>query len=115
MIFDGLTPLASGILLGLRVLREEVARNPNTIPVLVLVTDGGANVPLHVDYSAFSKMSKDLRDQIAVLDAIRAARMAGEQGVRMVILNTNPDYHEGVEITRALARASGGILHVVGS
>jgi len=33
----------------------------------------------------------------------------------MVILNTNPDYREGVEITRALARASGGILHVVGS
>jgi len=115
VIFDGLTPLASGILLGLRVLREEVARNPDTIPVLVLVTDGGANVPLHADYPAFSKMPKDLRDQIAVLDAIRVAKMVGEQGIKMVILNTNPDYREGVEITRALAGASGGILHVVGS
>ncbi len=115
VVFDGLTPLASGIMLGLKVLKEEAARNPETIPLLVLVTDGGANVPLSIDYSTYSKLPKDERDRLAVRDAIRAARMVGEQGIRMVIVNTNPNYREGLEITEELARASRGILHTVGS
>jgi len=114
VVFDGLTPLASGILLGLRALREEMSKNPDTIPILVLVTDGGANVPLSTDFSKFNQLPSEERDRLAIGDAVRMARMVGEQGIRMVIINTNPGYREGLEISRELARASGGLLYVVG-
>ncbi|RLI06599.1 hypothetical protein DRO32_05325, partial [Candidatus Bathyarchaeota archaeon] len=114
VVFDGLTPLASGILLGLRALREEVARNPHTIPILVLVTDGGANVPASTDFSSFNRLPSEERDRMAVEDAVRAARTVGEQGIKMVIINTNPKYREGLEVSRELARASGGLLYLVG-
>jgi len=113
--FDGLTPLASGISLGLKVLREEVARNPEAIPVLVLVTDGGANVPLGVNLKAYNELPSDERDKMAVEDAIRVIRAAREYGIKVVIVNTNPDFVEGIAVTKELARASGGVLYVVGS
>ena len=43
---DSWTPLASGLQKGLEVLILEKKRNKNVIPVLVVLTDGGSNVPL---------------------------------------------------------------------
>jgi magnesium chelatase subunit D len=43
---DSWTPLASGLQKGLEVLKTEVKRNKDIIPVLVVLTDGGANVPI---------------------------------------------------------------------
>ncbi len=43
---DSWTPLASGLQKGLEVLRTEVQRNKDIVPVLVVLTDGGANVPI---------------------------------------------------------------------
>jgi Mg-chelatase subunit ChlD len=43
---DSWTPLASGLQKGLEVLKTEVKRNRDIIPVLVVLTDGGANVPI---------------------------------------------------------------------
>ncbi|MHC1591156.1 MAG: VWA domain-containing protein, partial [Candidatus Helarchaeales archaeon] len=43
---DSWTPLASGILKGMEVLKHERERNPDVTPVLVVLTDGGANVPI---------------------------------------------------------------------
>lgn len=43
---DSWTPLASGLQRGLEVLKIEVRRNKDVIPVLVVLTDGGANVPI---------------------------------------------------------------------
>ncbi len=43
---DSWTPLASGLQRGLEVLKTEVRRNRDIIPVLVVLTDGGANVPI---------------------------------------------------------------------
>ncbi|MDD1778660.1 MAG: VWA domain-containing protein, partial [Candidatus Helarchaeota archaeon] len=41
---DSWTPLASGLQKGLEVLKIEVKRNKDIVPVLVVLTDGGANV-----------------------------------------------------------------------
>jgi len=43
---DSWTPLASGMVKGMEVLKLEKKRNKNIIPVLVILTDGGSNVPL---------------------------------------------------------------------
>ncbi|MHA1231722.1 MAG: vWA domain-containing protein [Candidatus Helarchaeota archaeon] len=43
---DSWTPLASGLVKGMEVLKLEKKRNKNIIPVLVILTDGGSNVPL---------------------------------------------------------------------
>ena len=43
---DSWTPLASGLQKGLEVLKTETKRNKDIIPVLVVLTDGGANVPI---------------------------------------------------------------------
>jgi magnesium chelatase subunit D len=43
---DSWTPLASGLQKGLEVLKIEVKRNKDIVPVLVVLTDGGANVPM---------------------------------------------------------------------
>ena len=46
--FGSTTPLASGLKLGMEVLISENKREPSAIPILVLVTDGTANMPLEV-------------------------------------------------------------------
>ena len=46
--FGGTTPLASGILMGLHSLHNEIKKDQSTIPIMVLVTDGKSNVPLEV-------------------------------------------------------------------
>ncbi len=46
--FGGTTPLASGILMGLHSLHNEIKKEQSTIPIMVLVTDGKSNVPLEV-------------------------------------------------------------------
>jgi magnesium chelatase subunit D len=40
----GRTPLASGLDLGLRLLRQEMRKNPETVPVMLLFSDGRPNV-----------------------------------------------------------------------
>jgi len=42
----GRTPLAAGMLLSFRLLRQESTKDKNTIPLLVLISDGCANVPI---------------------------------------------------------------------
>ncbi|MHA1384837.1 MAG: VWA domain-containing protein [Candidatus Helarchaeota archaeon] len=43
---DSWTPLASGLKVGAEVLKHEKQRSSEIIPVLVVLTDGGANVPI---------------------------------------------------------------------
>lgn len=43
---SGCTPLVAGMLKTIEVLKEEKRRDRSTIPVMVIVTDGNANVPL---------------------------------------------------------------------
>lgn len=46
---SGYTPLASGILEAIRSLHREKLRDPEMIPMVVILTDGFANIPLRVD------------------------------------------------------------------
>ncbi|MEA1866060.1 MAG: VWA domain-containing protein [Euryarchaeota archaeon] len=46
--FGSTTPLAAGLKLGMDVLQTENKKEPSAIPILVLITDGTANMPLAV-------------------------------------------------------------------
>ncbi len=46
--FGGTTPMASGMLVGLDTLIREVKKEPSAVPIMVIVTDGTANVPLNL-------------------------------------------------------------------
>ncbi|MFX1253478.1 MAG: VWA domain-containing protein [Promethearchaeota archaeon] len=46
---SGLTPLASGVLLATQILRNEKRRDSSLTPVMIVLSDGGTNVPLERD------------------------------------------------------------------
>lgn len=45
----GRTPLSHGLLKGYSVLRNYLIKDPESLPIVVLITDGKANIPLHGD------------------------------------------------------------------
>lgn len=87
----GSTPLAAGIQRSLEVLAEETRRNPETVPWLVLITDGRGNVGLD--------------GGVGSLDAQAAASQVKAQGVHAVVIDTGSS--AGGEAARAIAAAAG--------
>lgn len=77
----GRTPLADGLLTAHRVLMTERTRDPRRRPLVVLLTDGKATVP--VDTSQGS----GFRSRRAVSDALRAARLLARSGVASVVVD----------------------------
>jgi magnesium chelatase subunit D len=70
----GRTPLAEGLLRARRVLIAERLRDPRRRPLLVLLTDGRATVPLHPGGEP-------------VRDALRAAGLLAAEGVATVVVD----------------------------
>ena len=103
---SGLTPLAAGMLKGLEVLKEEKRRNSSTIPVLTIITDGEANIPLRDDLrtgltrefnpldASFYHYEKEART-----DAISVAQMIRKEGIQTVVINTAPSTPSNSELT----------------
>ena len=89
----GATPLAHGILRALDLLESEVRRNADTIPWLVLVTDGRANV--------------GLADGLGSDDAKIAAARARAAGVHVLVVDTASGAAGG-SAARDLARHASG-------
>lgn len=90
----GATPLADGLWSAWRLIRRERARFPGARPLLVVISDGGANVPL--------KPGRKVMEE--VLDI--AARMSGE-GIPALVIDTRPASPLRREMA-GLARAFGG-------
>ena len=89
----GSTPLAHGIRESLGVLESETRRDPETVPWMVLVTDGRANV--------------GLEGGLGSEDARSWAARAKAAGVNTVILDTDSG-DSPVAVSRDLARLAGG-------
>lgn len=89
---SGQTPLADALRLGRVLLRQELSRHPNVVPLVVVVTDGRPTVPLRRDGDA-------LADALAEARALRRARMP------FVVADTS----EGRGHAEELARAGGGL------
>jgi magnesium chelatase subunit D len=87
----GATPLAAGILTALDALQREVHRVPDTLPWLIIVSDGGANVGLDGGQGS--------------VDALSAARRVRDSGIRAVFVDAGGDTSH--TFGRELASAAG--------
>jgi magnesium chelatase subunit D len=70
----GATPLAAGLSAAWQLIRAERLRDPQLEPTLVLLSDGGANVPL--------RRGADVRAELRTL----AARIRGD-GIRSLVID----------------------------
>jgi len=69
----GKTPLAAGLVKGMEVLQREQRKNGEVIPMMVVISDGRANVPLAGDVR---------REILEIAEDIRS------QGIRAVVIDT---------------------------
>ncbi len=118
---SGFTPLAAGMQKALEVLKESKRRDLSTIPVMAIVTDGDANVPLKRDLqtrevrkfdllpAAFYKYENDaIRDVLAISELIR------RENIYTVVVNALPS-SPGLQIgpgsitTRMIASVTNGV------
>ncbi|MCW4044369.1 MAG: putative cobaltochelatase [Candidatus Bathyarchaeota archaeon] len=74
----GRTPMAHGLNLGLETVKEHVRRDKEMIPLMVLVSDGRANVPLN--------------GGDPVEDAKAAARAINSAGIKSIAIDTERDF-----------------------
>ena len=77
----GRTPLADGLLKARKVVLTERMRDPQRRPLLVVLTDGKATVPLD------AQLSGRARSQRAIADALRAAGLLAGLGVASVVVD----------------------------
>ena len=74
---SGRTPLADALVRAHRLLRQERAKHPNTVPYIVAITDGRGTVPLRsggdANQDALDQARRIARDRIGVLVADAAA------------------------------------------
>jgi Mg-chelatase subunit ChlD len=79
-----LTPLAAGMFQSWRVLRNERIKNKDIVPILAIVSDGIANVPLGSPLSPFTR-SRFLNH--AQADVVDAAFLLQREGIQTLVIN----------------------------
>ena len=78
--FGGTTPLAIGISTGLDLIKSKLSTEPNTLPIMAILTDGRINTP--------SITGGDVNDEL-----IRLSERAKEMGVRVLVVDVDPEEH----------------------
>ena len=76
----GCTPLATGLLEGLRLAESERLRDPAVKPLLIVLTDGLANIDL----------SGNMRSDTPWHDALSIAQEIAQRRIPTVMIDTNP-------------------------
>jgi magnesium chelatase subunit D len=101
----GKTPLGAGLNTGLNLLLGEMRRNDETIPIMVLISDGRANVPVRDNGS--------IKEELLLI-----AEEARSAGIHVVILDTETVGGSFVKMQlgycRAIAEHAGGRYYQVG-
>jgi len=122
---SGYTPLAAGMLKAWEVLRDAKRRDPSTIPAMIVITDGSANVPLTRSLETGEVRSIEEEriivreyEDLAIHDALSVSKMIRKEGIHTVIINTNPHMYGretyGFAVTELIAANTNGKLHTVG-
>jgi len=126
-----LTPLASGMYEAWRVLRNEKNKNKDAISVLVIISDGIANIPLGSPLSEYTRSRFLNHAQADVLDV---ASLLQREGVRTLVINPSHDLERGTsrkvdelievqsgkrwleptELLREIPRITGGFYYGIG-
>jgi len=122
---SGYTPLAAGMLKAREVLKEAKRRDASTIPVMAIITDGSANVPLTRSLEDGTiRQIDELRiivreyEDLAVRDVMSVSKMIRREEMHTIVVNTNPHFYGretyGLAVTELIASLTGGSHHVVG-
>ena len=90
--YGGTTPLAHGLATGLSLLKRELEKEPSATPIMVLITDGSANVPLEVAGDAAAEVQE----------------VAGDLRRAMVHLLVVDVGVEGSDLAKKISMAAGG-------
>lgn len=90
--FGGTTPMASGILMGLNTLLQELKRETSAVPIMILVTDGSANVSLDV--------GGNIKHEL-----IRVCRQVAHHNINVLIVDIS---ERGSELARSIGEDCGG-------
>ena len=80
LYIGGCTPLATGLLEGLRLVETESLRDKTTRPILIVLTDGLANIDL----------SGNMRHDTPHRDALNVAHEIASRKIPVVMIDTNP-------------------------
>jgi magnesium chelatase subunit D len=123
---SGHTPLAAGMSKGYEVLKEAKKRDPAMVPVMVIVTDGNANVPLRRspqtgEIREVDEIKAALREyeRQAELDVTSVSNIIRREGIQVIVVNTNPHAYGretyGLGITQRIAAITGGSHHAIGA
>jgi magnesium chelatase subunit D len=122
---SGYTPLAAGMLKALEVLKDAKRRDMSTVPVIAIITDGCANIPLNRSLESReiravdeSKIDKGWYEYTAAMDVIAASKMIKKENIYTVVVNTNPYLRGrntyGFWVTRNIASLTNGSHHELG-
>jgi len=122
---SGFTPLAAGMLKAREVLKEAKRRDPSTVPVMVIITDGSANVPLKRSLeSGAVRQIEEVRvivreyEDIAVKDVKLVSKMIKRERIHTIVVNTNPHIYGretyGLLVTGIIASITNGSHHPIG-
>jgi magnesium chelatase subunit D len=122
---SGFTPLATGMLKAWEVLKEAKRRDKATIPVMIIMTDGSANVPLSRslvtgEVRKFDAIGIAVRkyEDWAIDDVIAVSKVIKKEDINTIVVNTNPKLYGretyGFVVTRSIASITRGALHEVG-
>jgi len=92
---EGLTPLSDGLYKGFRILKTEIAKRKNIIPIMIVVSDGRANVPMEIN----------IRKEITA-----TSREIRKYNIHVVVIDTTDDDspQEGISYNKDIADKSGG-------
>jgi len=122
---SGFTPLATGMLKAWEVLREAKRRDRATIPIMTIITDGSANVPLQRSLETGESRTFNIGEiavrkyeDLAVKDVMAVSKMIKRERIYTVVVNTNPHIlgreTYGLAVTRYIASTTNGTHHEVG-
>jgi magnesium chelatase subunit D len=122
---SGYTPLATGMLKASEVLKEAKRRDPSTVPVMVVITDGSANVPLKRSLETGEvRQIEEARvivreyEELSVKDVMSVSRLIKKEGIHTIVINTNPHMYGretfGFFVTEAIASITRGSHHAIG-
>ncbi|MBP1908013.1 VWA domain-containing protein [Methanolobus bombayensis] len=100
--FGGTTPMASGMLRGLDTLIREVKKEPSAVPIMILVTDGTANSPLHLggnirrEIRQVCKQIADHHVNMLVVDISATGSMLAKE----VAMKSNGSYYHPMSLSK---------------
>ena len=122
---SGFTPLAAGMLKAREVLKEAERRDPSTVLVMVVITDGSANVPLKRSLETGEvRQIEEVRiivreyEDIAIKDVMSVSKMIKRDRIHTILVNINPHMYGretyGLHVTEIIASITNGSHHFIG-